>query len=228
MINSLLTALLYELTHFLTKHKDFFELAHEVREEKLQNLKVPSAFKSYLVKISEEHFMKDLKLVMTLLNGAPLAQLPLKGNAFFKALTEFFTVNFASKVDELPGRFYLLPYEDRVVEIKKIIESDNRIADALRELLVTNSYQEVAELLNDFAQAVHGAETVIVQTPRDTDSELKKEIRKALLEKYPHAFPVFQVNRGLIGGFRIFVNGTAVDHSWFSRIVKLTSLKTVS
>lgn len=228
MINPFLTALLYELVHFLTKHKDFFELAHETREEKLQNVKVPTAFKHYMAKISEEHFMKDLALVMSLLNGTPMAQLSLKGNAFFKALTEFFTQTFSSKVDELPGRFYLLPYETRKVEIKKIIESDNRIADALREFLSGNSYQEIAGLLNEFAQAVNEAEMVLVQTPRDVDGDLKKEIRKALLEKYPHAFPVFQVNRGLIGGFRVFVNGKSVDHSWFSRIAKLTSLKTVS
>lgn len=228
MINPFLSALLYELVNFLSKHKDFFELKKEVREEKLQVLKVPTAFKNYLLEVSDEHLLKDLKVAMSFINGTPMAQLPLKGNAFFKALTEFFTVNFASKVDELPGRFYLLSYETRVVEIKKIIESDNRIADALREFLVTNSYQEVAELLNDLSQAVTGADTVLVQAPRDIDSELKKEIRKALLEKYPHSFPVFQVNRGLIGGFRVFVNGKASDFSWFSRIVKLTSLKTVS
>lgn len=228
MINTFLSALLYELVHFLTKHKDFFELKAEVREEKLQNLKVPTTFKHYLIGVSSEHLLKDLKVVMAFLNGAAMAQLPLKGNAFFKSLTEFFTVTFASKVDELPGRFYLLPYEARVVEIKKIIESDNRIADALREFLVTNSYQEVAEMLNDLSQAVTGADTVLVQSPRDINSDLKKEIRKHLLEKYPHSFPVFQVNRGLIGGFRVFVNGKATDLSWFSRIVKLTSLKTVS
>lgn len=228
MINPFLSALLYELVHFLTKHKDFFELKKEAREESLKALKVPATFKSYLLEVSEEHLLKDLKVAMSFINGTPMAQLPLKGNTFFKALTEFFTVNFASKVDELPGRFYLLPYETRLVEIKKIIESDNRIADALREFLVTNSYQEVAELLNDLSQAVTGADTVLVQTPRDIDSELKKEIRKALLQKYPHSFPVFQVNRGLIGGFRVFVNGKATDLSWFSRIVKLTSLKTVS
>ena len=228
MINSFLTALLYELVHFLAKHKDFFELAHEVREEKLASLKVPAAFKHYLTQISGEHFFKDLKIVTSLLNGTPWAQIPFKGNAFFKALTEFFTVTFAAKVDELPGRFYLLPYETRVVEIKKIIESENRIADALREFLVTNSYQEVAGTLTELSQLVNGSDMVLVQAPRDMDGELKKEIRKVLLEKHPHSFPVFQVNRGLIGGFRVFVNGTSVDHSWLSRIAKLTSLKTVS
>lgn len=228
MINSFLSALLYELVHFLTQHKDFFELKEDSRESELKTLKIPAAFKQYLVSVSDEVFMEDLKLVMSFINGTAMAQLPLKGNAFFKALTEFFTGNFATKVDELPGGFYLLPYEVRVVEIKKIIESENRIADALRDFLVTNSYQEVATLLNELAQIVTGADLVLVQTPRDIDSALKKEIRAALLEKYPHAFPVFQVNRGLIGGFRVFVNGTATDFSWFSRISKLNSLKTVS
>ncbi|QQR55599.1 hypothetical protein IPG41_03535 [Candidatus Peregrinibacteria bacterium] len=228
MINLFLTTLLYELVHFLTGHKDFFELGADAREEKMGHLKVPASFKHYLAKISGEHFIKDVKIVTSMLNGTPWAQLPLKGNAFFKALTEFFAATFATKVDELPGRFYLLSYDVRVLEIKKVIESDNRIADALREFLVTNSYQEVAGTLTELTQLVNGADTVLVQVPRDIDAELKKEIRKTLLEKHPHSFPTFQVNRGLIGGFRVFVNGVSTDHSWFSRISKLTSLKTVS
>lgn len=224
MIQTFLSALVYELTSFLTKHADFFKQSSEKREELMAGLKLPAAFKTYLASVEEEHLFVDLRIVMQMINGTALTELRVRDNAFFKALVEFFTVTFAAKVDELSGHFYLLPYDTRVEEIKKVIESDNRLAETLRELLVLNSYQEVASFMMELSQAVTGAAMVLVQAPRDIDAELKKEMRHELTQKYPHSFPVFQVNRGLIGGFRVFVNGKADDHSWFTRIQRLTSL----
>ncbi len=227
MFTPFLTVLLHELTQFLVANKDFFERSEAARVEAVSGLKIPNGFRLYLAAISAEAFMSDVRLVLSFMNGARLADLPVRENAFFVALVDFFTGPFASKIDELPCRFYLLSYEARAQEIHKIVESENAIADALRDLLVSNSYQEIATEMEALTKAVHGAETVLVQAPRDIAVELKKEMRQKLLKKYPHAFPVFQVNRGLIGGFRVFVDGQTTDHSWFSRIVKLSSLKHV-
>lgn len=228
MINPILSALVYEMIHFLTSRKEYFKQNSSEREEQLKNLKVPVAFKHYFAEVSAEDFMEDLKIAMGIISGAPLSQFPLKGNGLFQALAEFFNSSFAEKMDELPGNFYLLSYEDRVSKAKEIIESETRISSALREILALNSYQELAGYLQEFNRLVNEVDLVLVQTPRDLDSEFKKEIRKVLLEKFPDTFPVFQVNRGLIGGFRVFVNGTSHDHSWLSRITKITSLKMVS
>jgi F0F1-type ATP synthase delta subunit len=223
MFTGLLTALVVELTRFLGKHSDFFDRKADAKEEAVKALKVPTSLKHYMAHVSAEHFLKDLRLAMQIINGADIHQLGLHGNAFFKAVVEFLTTSFAVKLDELPERFYMLPYEDRVEAAEKVIESDNAVAQSLRETVVVNSYQEIASAVEDFAKEVTGATTVLVQMPREISLELKKEMRQTLQAEHPYSFPIFQINRGLIGGFRLFVDGKTQDHSWFNRIVKITS-----
>ncbi len=223
MFSGLLTALVVELTHFLSKHPDFFDRKAEAKEEAVKTLKVPTSLKHYLAHVSSEHFLKDLRFAMQVINGAAINQLGLHGNSFFKAVVEFLTTSFATKLDELPERFYMLPYEDRVKVAAEVIESENAVAAALRDAVVVNSYQELATTVEDLAKEVAGATTVLVQMPRDIPVELKKEMRNALQAEHPFSFPIFQINRGLIGGFRLFVNGSTKDYSWFNRIVKITS-----
>ncbi len=221
MFNSFLSALLYEILSFLVKHGDYFELAEKTREEKMGSFKAPSVFKKYLIEVSGAHFLKDLHLVLEVINGADMNGLSLKHSVFFHALLEFFSDSFTTKLDQLDARFYLLPYEDRVKKARELLDSESRVAGALRELLVGNSYQELAEAFEQLSKCVADAGTIMVQSPRDIPAELKKEMRKELSEKHPHSFPVFQINRQLIGGFRVFVNGKSTDLSWFSKVQKL-------
>lgn len=223
MFSGLLTALVVDLVRFLGKHPDFFDRKADAKDDAVKTLKVPASLKHYLAHVSEEHFLKDLRLAMQCINGADIHQLGLHGNAFFKAVVEFLTTSFAGKLDDLPSRFYMLPYVDRVKVVSEVIESDNAVAASLREMVVVNSYQEIATAVEDLAKEVVGAPTLLVQIPRDISAELKKDMRSALQAEHPHSFPIFQINRGLIGGFRLFLNGTAKDFSWFNRIVKLTS-----
>lgn len=225
MLNSFLTALLHELLGFASKHPDLFSEKAEVREEKLKNFRLPSAFKRYLTDVIEDHFVKDLRLTLEVLGGAKMFDLPLHKSPLFKAVLEFFTTTFAGRLDELSNSFYLLPYEKRIEEASRIIESDSLVARALKDLLVNNSYQEIASTLEQLSNLVANGAMVLVQTPRDPGTELKKEMRENLSKEYPLSFPKFQVNRELIGGFRVFVNGTTKDLSWFARILKITSMK---
>jgi len=228
MLQPFLSALLYEMLAFMGKHQDLFEKTGDERMELLKTLKVPESFRHYLSTLSEAHFVSDVKLVLQVLNGADVAQLPVKKNAFFTALVEFFTGPFAGKLDQLASNYYLQPYEVRGAQAKELILGESRTAIALHDLIVNSSYQEIAGTIEMLTKAVSEASFVLVQVPREIDTDLKKEMRAALLAEYPHSFPTFQINRGLLGGFRIFVNGRSLDHSWFSRIARLTSLKTVS
>jgi len=54
--------------------------------------------------------------------------------------------------------------------------------------------------------------------------ELKREIRQTLSKDHPYSLPVFQINKKLIGGIRIFKDGEVQDHSWLSRVEYFTSL----
>ncbi|OGJ42922.1 hypothetical protein A3J23_03240 [Candidatus Peregrinibacteria bacterium RIFCSPLOWO2_02_FULL_48_14] len=229
MFNGFLSALTYEILSFVSKHGDFFELGEKTREEKLAGFKAPAVFKKYLAEVSGAHFLKDLHLVLQVVNGADMNSLSLKNSAFFKTLLEFFSDSFASKLDKLEAGFYLLPYEDRLKKAQELLGEERDaplrgVAAALRELLVTNSYQELAQAFEELSKVVADGATILVQIPRDIPEELKKEMREELGEKHPHSFPVFQINRQLIGGFRVFINGKSMDYSWFSKVQKLSSL----
>lgn len=66
---------------------------------------------------------------------------------------------------------------------------------------------------------------LVVQSPIRLTAEKKAEIRKGLREKYDRSVhPLFQTNRLLIGGLRVFYNGEVQDHSWLGRINVLTSI----
>lgn len=185
----------------------------------------PKVYKDYLDKVGEEDLLSDLSLVFQVINGTEISSLKLNESEFFKTTLRFFAENFASKLDALGSSFYLLSYEERKKKAEQLIDSDSHTAAALRDLLVTNSYQEITEALEQLSKAVADGATIVVQTPRDIDAELKKEMREKFAQDFPLSFPVFQINRQLIGGFRVFINGQSHDLSWFSQVQKLTSLK---
>ena len=214
MFNSFLSALLYEILSFLAKHG----------KENLANLKVPAVFRKYLEEVSDAEFLRDLQLVLEVINGADMATLSLKTSPFFSALLEFFSDTFASKLDQMDMNFYLLPYEDRLKKAQELLNSESKTAHALRDLLVNNSYQELAEAFENLSKTVKDASTILIQIPRAIPRELKKEMREQLASEHPYSFPVFQINKQLIGGFRVFVDGKSIDHSWFSKVQKLSSL----
>ena len=105
-----------------------------------------------------------------------------------------------------------------------MIASDSVVAKALKNLIITNSYQELASEINELCKNIAEAPYVLVQSPREIDSELKSEIRENLNKDFESSFPVFQINKNLIGGLRVFVDGTSHDYSWFSRISSISNL----
>lgn len=209
MFKNFLSALVLEMLRSVDKSREF---------------KGPKLYKDYLDTVSEEDLLKDLRLALQVINGADLAQLDLKKSAFFKATLEFFLDHFVSRLDALGSHFYLLPYEERQKQVEALIGSDSHTASALRDILVNSSYQEITEALEELSKSVSDADTIVVQTPRDISLELKKEMRKKFAEDYPLSCPAFQINRQLIGGFRVFINGQSHDFSWFSQVQKLSSL----
>ena len=68
---------------------------------------------------------------------------------------------------------------------------------------------------------------ILVQSPMKLESKMKEEIKESLVKKYPNSSPVFVVNKSLIGGLRIYVDGKTEDLSWVSKINILTSLNKI-
>ncbi len=225
MFNDFLTALIQKIISFLIANKGFFELTEPDRKTQLEHLKIPHSFKPYFEKVSGTGFMKDIKLILQFLHDPKRTNI--KDNAFFKALATFFTYELAKKIDHLDGDFYLLTKSEQATVATKLIPTDSLLAQTLRNLILSFSYQQLVHEIYSLSTRAMKTHLVMVQAPRSINVELKKEIREELAEKYSPSLPIFQINKKLIGGIRIFKDGQNVDHSWLSRVLKFTSLTTV-
>jgi F0F1-type ATP synthase delta subunit len=220
MLNRFITAIIVEVTKLLTKHSDFFD---GNREKVLENAKIPSTIKAYLKEVSEKQFIQDLAMAIEY-TKAP-QKVSVDENGLLKGIAEFFTKTFINDIYKLPIVFYKENTEAQKEAVNKLITKDSLLGKTLRELLVDNSYQELFEGLTSFIQATLKAPYIVVQTPIELDAEKKMEIKNKLREEYDHCFPIFQINKNLIGGMRIFVDSKVQDFSWLGRINYITSLK---
>ena len=110
---------------------------------------------------------------------------------------------------------------ERRAVVKKLIAVENSVGKALKKLLLNNSYQELSNAIQALCQKTWGNTYTLLQFPCSINPELKKEIRGELRQTDSTLFPIFQVNRQLIGGFRIFKGGKTTDYSWIRKVLKL-------
>lgn len=225
MFNNFLTALLHKIFEFLVAHKTFFELSEKDREHLLENLNAPAPFKQYLQDVNGNAFMKDMKVVLNFIIDSKKTNI--KGNKFLEALAVFFIKDVAKKLDYLDGDFALLNGENRKEVVNKLIPTKSLLAEALRNILFNYSYQQLGQGIYNLAGKVMTTHLILVQSPRPIEIKLKKEIREKLAEQYFPSLPMFQVNKKIIGGLRIFKDGETIDHSWLSRVLHFTSLTNV-
>ncbi len=59
---------------------------------------------------------------------------------------------------------------------------------------------------------------VVIQSPVALTFAVKQEIALHLKSIYGLCFPVFQAEPSVLGGLRIFVDGTCIDNSWQKKI----------
>lgn len=224
MFNAFLTALLHKIVSYLASNKDFFDKNESEKKAMLKDLSIPSSFDAYMLNVRAEDFMKDVKLILLYTRDGKKS--PIKGNAFFEAVVSFFTDELSRKIDYLDGDFYLLSKVDQRAFIEKLIANGSLLAQTLRTLFLNYSYQQIVHEIHALAERVGKTHMIIVQVPRNIDIELRKEIRQKLSDKYSNSLPIFQINKKLIGGLRIFKDGQSIDHSWLSRVLQFTSLTT--
>lgn len=202
MINSILLSLLHDIFAFLAEHRNFFEKDEKRKRELLSQKKTfPEICVHYLEKTSEEEFLHDIHHYTEV-----------GKNGLIEAFSKYLTTEFASLLDETKNAEALIP---------KTYELFGRV---LRETLEENSYQEITEEVSKFLEKTRKSPTTIVQTARKIDATFRANIREKLLGMNPYIFPIFQVNRSLVGGMRIFSNGKTIDESWFSRINAITTI----
>jgi F-type H+-transporting ATPase subunit alpha len=65
---------------------------------------------------------------------------------------------------------------------------------------------------------------IIVETSDKLGVDEKERIKDDLNKKYSQAFLIFKTNKDLIGGIRVYVDGTLIDESWNNQINKISDL----
>lgn len=222
VLDRFLSTLVYELSAFLLEHKDFF--SKKERDALVEKTKFPKPVKAYLAKVSDKDFMSDLKtLVSFLINPS---QANPKNNKLMEAVASFLTQDLSGKLYHLDSDYAKVSRKKQTEIVKALIKSDTTLGSALKDIFLNNSHQEIYEAISNFSQSVSDSPYVIVQTPAEIDAKFKKEIRTQLNEDLKtECFPIYQVNKNLIGGLRIFINGKVTDNSWLGRINFITQIK---
>lgn len=206
MLDRFITALIYEIT------RNF---------KNLENAKIPTPIKDYIKKEGES-FIEDIEQTIQYLKDPQ--RISIKENGFLNSVAEFLSNTFINDIYKLPILFYKEDRKTQNEAVSKIIKSDSLLANTLKEMITENSYQELLEGLTKFLQATKDAPYIVVQTPIELDAAKKIEIKDKLKEKYTTCSPIFQINKNLIGGLRIFIDGKVQDFSWLGRINYITSI----
>jgi F0F1-type ATP synthase delta subunit len=209
-----------EVIKMLQDNKNFFE---GDRDKVLESVKLPSGVKTYLKEVSQENLMSDIQNATEYLKDA--SKVNVSENGLLKGIALFLTETFINDIYKLPIIFYKENRESQMKTIDTLITSNSLLGKTLRELLIDNSYQELFEGLTSFVRNTLDAPYLVVQTPIELDTKKKIEIKDKLREEYANCFPIFQINKNIIGGMRIFVDSEVKDFSWLGRINYITSLK---
>jgi len=176
---------------------------------------LPESFHSYLETVSEEDFISDLNQTLELIHGSPASP-----NKLSLALADYIMSEVASLLDRIP----LIFFAQRIEKKREYLLAKTKLPDVFVEALSTMTYQTIFEALFTYLQrAVRDIPYVVVQFARDPEASVKKEMREHFKKEYTEVFPMFQVNKTLYGGMRVFINGKVTDQTWRGKIEQFTS-----
>lgn len=120
---------------------------------------------------------------------------------------------FIADLEEVTKNMLASPYKNNRQMGIKLIEFLSSFFDYQMEV-------DVEKILGDDESAHY----LLIQSPVKLETAFKDEIRESMMKQYPNASPIFVVNKNLIGGLRIYIDGKTEDLSWISKINILTSL----
>lgn len=207
MIRALAQAAVKDMLSFLRKNPTFFSLTtEEKRAISSQYFTLSPSISSYVTETNELSFMKDLESLLHDLSGIPTKR-HLDPTSMLGGFASFLTKDLAELMDS-----------------KTTISGLSNFESAVKDVLGLHSPQEVTRAVLAFLGAYTTLPYIVVQSPLALSAEMKKDIRTAMLAKYTYAFPIFTLNKSLIGGMRILVDGQTDDRSWHGRVMNLSHL----
>ena len=143
MFKEFLSAITEKITDFLIENPNFFQ--EDDRAAILEKkLKLPSSFTQYLTEVKEKEFLADLKLTLSYTKNTK--DLNIKKSKLFKALVHFLTGDLARKIDLLDNDYYLYQVSDRKKIVDKLINSESKLAQTIKNILLNQTYQQVSPL----------------------------------------------------------------------------------
>ena len=209
MIKDTFTALIYDVLKVLQSNKDFFKQDESAKAKLIKESGFfPEEVVKHLSTMSEKALLKDIEETLAFTSEGETTTALKSGIA--KAFAEFCINQVPKHLDEYKA------------DSKPLYKG--AFGRYLSTFYSSGVEKQIIEQIQDFLSLVHKSSYVLVQTPIQLTQEQKTSIREELIGKYPHSIPSFSVNKKLIGGLRVFVDGKTHDHSWISQINKLTSI----
>lgn len=101
------------------------------------------------------------------------------------------------------------------------VSKPGEFLQAVRAEVMKRAGREDASLAARFLEQTGGANTVTIQVAVDPGEQTTQEMVKSYAGG--NALVRMRVERGLLGGLRVFQNGTLSDVSWRSRVRRLIS-----
>ena len=171
----------------------------------------PMALVRYLSTVSSDQFLADVQGATAYLRRRTRA----KGNGLLGVAAEFLAVEFADLFDGLGSGFFALSRDARRDALAGgPIPGDGHVRHTLRETLSRRTPHQVASAIRRFLSDGAPTPFVLVQTARESDPVLRRQVRRRLRDGLPGSFPVFAVDRELGGGMRVFADGKMTDGTW--------------
>jgi len=222
MLLELSTAIITDLAKILKEDSGFMSASAEKRLEGIHHhygQTYPHSISEYMSTVTAEEFMKDVKAVLEFGKDEGIE----KECGVYEAVAAYLSKEFGRKLDELDSRFFFEGLAKRQEKLSHLFPGKSFFSHFMREIFVEGTYQELAENAYIALKTVKDIPTILVQSPVELETALKKEIRENFFEKYSYSFAEFQINPQVIGGMRVFIDGKLMDDSWLSKIQKLSS-----
>lgn len=180
----------------------------------------PSVFVDYLATVKEDSFADQLRGSLDYLNDGLVP----KKKLMLDALMDYVARDFAVKIDLFDRSFF---FEDRAKQeqmLNTVFPGSSFFPQGVRDYILSSTYQEITYDAQQMLRNYKEEPTIVVQSSCEISKDMRQEVRAFFAQKHQYSFVEFQINPQIIGGLRVLIDGHVIDHSWLSKIQKISQL----
>lgn len=180
----------------------------------------PESFANYLATVKDASFLDQIQGSINFMNDGILPE----NKQLLEALADYAAKEFAPKLDLFDRSFFFEEEAKQIQQLKEVFPGESFFQKAMRDYVLGSTYQEISEEAQKFLRDYKEEPTIIVQSSQEIEKGIRQEVRAHFAKKHPYSFLEFQINPQIIGGLRVFIDGKVMDHSWLSKIQKISQL----